>query len=61
MERVIRISETAKREASNRNNEGERGIHHIPPQRVTVTDSFPINDKESRRTESPPVNLKEGQ
>ena len=45
MERVINISETAKREVN-------REINHLSSQGVTVTDSFLIKDKESRRTES---------
>ena len=52
MERAISISDTAKREAKNRNNES--GPRNPSPSflRVTVANSFPIKDKESLRRES---------
>ena len=52
MEGLISISETSKREASNRNNESEPRNPSPSFLRDTVTDSFLIKDKESRRTES---------
>ena len=48
MERVISISETAKREANNKNNENEseKSITFLL-RVVTVSDSFLIKDKEA--------------